>query len=367
MVSVERREELESLLRNLGADERKWLQQNLLRRETAGLLCEATSLSEEELLTAENWFRRQFAEADCLRMRRSHARLWCLFMLLRYGGLRLVEALSLELRHMDWDSGSICLEGDRARRVPLPWAPCRRLRQLLEDPSLFPPSGRPLQCDASHVRRSLKQCGQACGLPAGLLTARSLRQARILELIRQGLPAPVADIFFAGRNSPQAGGIRYNAEVAQSLLCEHIQRATGPRTSARNVFQGRIEEIRVAGLMVRVSLCTAGGLRLAAVITDESFRSLRLAEGMLVTAIIKAPWIVFEPDPDQDEPHAVAMNCFRGTVSRVRQDGMFAEILVELADGSQACALHVCGERPVPAEGSAVWIIFKALSVILTL
>ena len=223
MVSVERREELESLLRSLGADERKWLQQNLLRRETAGLLCEATSLSEEELLTAENWFRRQFAEADCLRMRRSHARLWCLFMLLRYGGLRLVEALSLELRHMDWDSGSICLEGDRARRVPLPWAPCRRLRQLLEDPSLFPPSGRPLQCDASHVRRSLKQCGQACGLPAGLLTARSLRQARILELIRQGLDQ-LENLDFAYAPPFSTASTSHSASISLALSLSGIQR-----------------------------------------------------------------------------------------------------------------------------------------------
>ena len=54
-------------------------------------------------------------------------------------------------------------------------------------------------------------------------------------------------------------------------------------------------------------------------------------------------------------------------MERVRQDEMLAEILVNLPDGSQACALHVRGESPIPPVGSSVWVIFKALSVILTL
>ena len=224
-----------------------------------------------------------------------------------------------------------------------------------------------LHCDASYVRRSLQQCGNACGLPAGLLSARSLRQTRILELVRQGLPAPVADMF-AGRNRrQQSGSIRYNLKAAQTLLREHVQRTSGLRTSARNVFHGRIEHLRASGIIVTVVLCTAGGLRVTAMITDESCKSLGLSKDMLVTASIKAPWIIIEPDQGQDKPPVATRNCFRGTVERVRQDEMLAEILVNLPDGSQACALHVRGESPIPPVGSSVWVIFKALSVILTL
>ena len=114
-------------------------------------------------------------------------------------------------------------------------------------------------------------------------------------------------------------------------------------------------------------LCTAGGLRVTAMITDESCKSLGLSKDMLVTASIKAPWIIIEPDQGQDKPPVATRNCFRGTVERVRQDEMLAEILVNLPDGSQACALHVRGESPIPPVGSSVWVIFKALSVILTL
>ena len=76
---------------------------------------------------------------------------------------------------------------------------------------------------------------------------------------------------------------------------------------------------------------------------------------------------VLVPDQGQDKPPVATRNCFRGTVERVRQDEMLAEILVNLPDGSQACALHVRGESPIPPVGSSVWVIFKALSVILTL
>ena len=125
-----------------------------------------------------------------------------------------------------------------------------------------------------------------------------------------------------------------------------------------------IDEMRSRAQFVEI---TAGGLRVTAMITDESCKSLGLSKDMLVTASIKAPWIIIEPDQGQDKPPVATRNCFRGTVERVRQDEMLAEILVNLPDGSQACALHVRGESPIPPVGSSVWVIFKALSVILTL
>ena len=344
MVSAQKREKLSTLLHSLETEDRKWLQQKLMRQDTASLLRDEKGLSDQELLAAESWYWQQYAESTSMRARRAHARLWCIFMLLRYGGLRLVEALALELGHMDWGAGIIHIQGEHARQVPLPATHCRRLRQMMEDPALFTPSGALLHCDASYVRRSLQQCGNACGLPA-----------------------PVADMF-AGRNRrQQSGSIRYNLKAAQTLLREHVQRTSGLRTSARNVFHGRIEHLRASGIIVTVVLCTAGGLRVTAMITDESCKSLGLSKDMLVTASIKAPWIIIEPDQGQDKPPVATRNCFRGTVERVRQDEMLAEILVNLPDGSQACALHVRGESPIPPVGSSVWVIFKALSVILTL
>ena len=93
MVSAQKREKFSTLLHSLETEDRKWLQQKLMRQDTASLLRDEKGLSDQELLAAESWYWQQYAESTSMRARRAHARLWCIFMLLRYGGLRLVEAL----------------------------------------------------------------------------------------------------------------------------------------------------------------------------------------------------------------------------------------------------------------------------------
>lgn len=107
------------------------------------------------------------------------------------------------------------------------------------------------------------------------------------------------------------------------------------KTSARNVFQGRIISLRRSGLLVEVVLSTAGGLRITALITDESCRSLALCDGKLVNASVKAPWVMVQQDlPQAERAHGVcasaAENSFPALVERVREDDMVAEILAAL-------------------------------------
>lgn len=367
MIAPHRQEELDMLLHGLDGEERDYLKRGLARSEDAPPRCDVGRLDDEELRAAEAWFWRRYAEAGDARARRAHARLWCIFVLLRYGGLRLVEALSLEARHVDGEATALHIEGEHARRIPFPAAPYRLMRRIFDDPSLLAPGGSLLRCDASHVRRSLRHCETACGLPGGVLTVRNLRRTRLQELLRQGTPPSIVDMFAGRGRRRQAGELRCDGESAYELLCTYVRRGGSPRTSARNVFHGRIEEVRAVGIMVRVVLRTPGGLRVTAMITDESCSNLHLVRGMRATAIVKAPWIIVDADRGGGRSHAVTQNCFRGTVAHVREDATLAEIVISLPDGNQACALHLRGENAVPPVGSAVWVIFKALSVILTL
>ncbi len=140
------------------------------------------------------------------------------------------------------------------------------------------------------------------------------------------------------------------------------------KTSARNVFQGRITSLRQSGLLVEVVLRTAGGLRVSSLITDESCKTLALNEGKLVNASIKAPWVLVQGGELSPKSSPPAENCFTGVVERVREDEMVAEILVALGEGSQVCALRNRGpENPINlAAGQTVTVFFKAFSVILT-
>ena len=290
MDKTAKREELAALLRSLSPADTAWLRQRLLRRDSVALLQDTGRISPQELLSVESWLWERAAAARGPREKRPRLRMWLIFMLLRYAGLRLVEIFALGPPDMDLQGGIIRVKGACGREVPLPLAVSRRLRRVLEDPGLFPASPELMRCDASYVRRSLQQCGAACGLPKGLLSARSLRHSRALELGRQGLPLPVVDIFLGRRAGPgQSGIVRCDPQKAQRLLREQLQRERPMKTSARNVFQGRIVALRQSGLLVEAILSTAGGLRVAALITDESYRSLALEEGKLVNASVKAP------------------------------------------------------------------------------
>lgn len=369
------REELAALLRGLSPADRAWLRQRLLRRDSAALMQDNGRISPQELLAVESWLWERAVTARGPREKRPRLRMWLIFMLLRHGALRLVEIFALRARDLDLENGLLRLGGPFKREVPLPLAVSRRLRRILEDPALFPAGRELMRCDASYVRRCLQQCGEACGLPKGLLSARALRHSRALELARQGLPLPVVDIFLGRGTGPAQGGIvRCDPREARRLLREQLQRERPMKTSARNVFQGRIVSLRRSGLLVEVVLSTAGGLRITALITDESCRSLALCDGKLVNASVKAPWVMVQPEMPETERQggvcvAAAENSFPALVERVREDDMVAEILAALPEGSQVCALQSAqpGSASRPRAGDKVRIMFKAFSVILSL
>ena len=261
-------------------------------------------------------------------------------------------------------------DGTPGREVPLPLTVSRRLRRVLEDPALFPESQDLMRCDASYVRRCLQQCGAACGLPKGLLSARALRHSRALELGRQGLPLPVVDIFLGRRAAPgQNSIVRCDPQEARRLLREQLQRERPMKTSARNVFQGRITTLRQTGIMVEVVLRTAGGLRIVSLITDESCRTLALTEGKLVNASVKAPWVLVSPGEFTKNSPPPAENCFLGVIEKVREDQMVAEVVVALPEGSLVCAIQSCCLESSDAfkAGQKATVLFKSFSVILNL
>ena len=246
MVSAQKREKLSTLLHSLETEDRKWLQQKLMRQDTASLLRDEKGLSDQELLAAESWYWQQYAESTSMRARRAHARLWCIFMLLRYGGLRLVEALALELGHMDWGAGIIHIQGEHARQVPLPATHCRRLRQMMEDPALFTPSGALLHCDA--VQGFLKVPFRAKALGADMISvsAHKIHAAKGTGAlyIRPGLPLP-AFINGGGQESNYRSGTEnmpgicgFGAACADTDAKADIARMAQLRDLAREKLSG---------------------------------------------------------------------------------------------------------------------------------
>ncbi len=366
---------LAALWHDLSSEDRQWLRQKLLRHNAAGVWSDDGCLDAAELRTAEAWFHDRAASAATARERTSRLRLWLIFMLLRHAGLRWVEVERLQRGDVDIPGQLLRVTGAHAREVPLAPVVMEQLAAVLDDPSGMGNALLPVIYDASHIRRNLQRCGEDCGLPRGLLSARGLRRSRGLELRRQGLPDLVVDAFL-GR--PRHGGdiIRHDPRNVARLLRDHVQRGGLTRSSARNVTHGRIAALTPRGILVCVSLTCPDGLRLDAVITDASRRRLGLQEGGLVCASVKAPWVELVPAAAPLPPPSglgaaagVPQNVFQGNIADLRCDDDVVEAVARLPGGGEWCAVRYRAEDPFCSElreGDAVQVRFSASAVILS-
>jgi len=108
-----------------------------------------------------------------------------------------------------------------------------------------------------------------------------------------------------------------------------------------------------------------GGKLVTTVITNNSLTRMGLKVGSLVTAEIKAPWVILQKAPV--EPLCTAENMFRGTVTRILRGKLTAEFLVRIQDGTELCSVVTDESRRKLDinEKDEVWVMFNGFAVIL--
>lgn len=138
------------------------------------------------------------------------------------------------------------------------------------------------------------------------------------------------------------------------------------KTSARNMFGGKISEITEKGILVNVTLETEKGLNVTSIITSTSRKSLNLEKGSAVTALVKAPWVTVLAE--NERATAGPENCFEGIVKSINRDAQACEMVIELPEGTELCSLYANGAAPSTAvsEGARVLACFSPFAVILT-
>lgn len=346
-------DDLNQFIARLSAIERAELMDALLKKSS---WLPPVALSQAQLAKAEHWLRERTALAGAPQQRHSRARIWLIFMVLRYGGLRLREVLQLEEEDCRFEQNEI---RTGQRNVPLPGRAASQLASFWSNWS-----GRtvknPLACDPSYIRRSLATCARACGLNPSLLNASSLRRQRGLELEAGGLHPHLASLFLGKMEKSPL----FAPGLAHTLLRKHIMEEGKMKTSARNVFHGRLTSVEENGILVCVRMETAQGLRLTAIVTQESSKNLGLAPGVAVNALVKAPFVTVSEKTAQPN----CDNCFAGTVESLNRDALACEIAVRLPQGNQLCSLYANGASPSGEikKGSEVTACFSPFSVILT-
>lgn len=300
--------------------------------------------------------------------RRSRLRLWLIYLLLRYTGARLGEVLALDDQaDIDVVAARVRFLGRRApREVLLPDDAAAEIRLLLADPSLQTLRGHLCRMDQGHIRRKFQERARAAGLPLDLANPTVLRRSRAVELLRGDMPLKVVQ-HLLGQSSADltAGFLDFSEKERQRITERLLERESARKTSARNAFFGKVVSVRRGDLQALVELATLGGHTISAIITIDSLQTLGIRRGLLLTAEVKAPWVLVETG--DAAPPISASNRLAGVVERVTRGRIVAEVILRLSDDTRVCSVTTAEslKRLALARGGSAWASFSAYSVIL--
>ena len=160
----------------------------------------------------------------------------------------------------------------------------------------------------------------------------------------------------AGRFAAEPGG---DVQAFQRLL-----RRMAVKSSARNQFAGTVCGLRDGPVDFEVQLRLDEHTELAAVVTRDSAEALGLALGREVIALVKSSSIVLFTD---EALRVSARNRLWGTVQRIVDGAVNAEVTLALDGGRSACAVvtHDALASLGLSVGARACAAFKVSSVIL--
>jgi len=123
--------------------------------------------------------------------------------------------------------------------------------------------------------------------------------------------------------------------------------------------------IQRGDIQSRVELVTVGGDVITTVITNNSLTRMGLKRGSLVTAEVKAPWVILQKA--RTEPLCTAENLFHGTATQILRGKLTTEFIVRVSDGTELCSLVTEKSRRKLhiKENDHVWVMFNSFAVIL--
>jgi molybdate transport system regulatory protein len=325
-----------------------------------------------QLNRLEQAFREWALDTPRADVRLSRKRILLIFLLIRYTGAKLNEVLALNpLRDINLDRQSVVFRKPDAtpdREVQIPETLAQEIQAALKDMDFNKSRDGLFNVDPGHVRRKFYERAVACGFSKEPGGPDAIRKSRAVELMRNNMPLPVVQKIL-GHSTPNltASFVSFSDDDIQQVAKFFLEKESFRKTSARNTFFGKISAIQQGDIQAKVELVTIGGDQVSAMITNDSLARLGLKPGMLITAEVKAPWVVLQQGAE--EPKCTAENKFRGTIDRINQGQVTTEYVVRIADGTELCSL-VTGEggsRLDLHKDDPVWAMFNSFSVVLHL
>jgi molybdate transport system regulatory protein len=334
---------------------------------------EGTCLDTLKLNQLEQSFREWVEETPRKDVRLSRWRVLLIFLLIRYTGAKLNEVLGLNpFADIDTRKSAVFFNSTNAdkefgpREVQISENLSREIESALADQEFRESLQNMFSIDSAFVRRKFYERSQACGFAKRLGGPEMIRKARAVELMQCNMPLPVVQTIL-GHSTPNltSAYVSFSAEEIQQVTRLFMERESSHKTSARNSFFGKIKAIKRGDIQTQVEIITIIGHTVTTVITNDSVERLGLQEGRLITAEVKAPWIILQKG--DEEPECSAENRFNGVIERKMQGEINTEYTIHIPGGIELCAIvstqHT--QRIGFQVGDRVWAIFNSSSVVL--
>jgi len=334
---------------------------------------ESHCLDTVQMSHLEQSFRNWADGAPRADVRLSRRRILLIFLLIRYTGGKLNEVLALNpFKDVDFKHYRVFLgrkekENGRPRRgVQIPGVLSGEIKSSLNDPAFKKYLGNFFKVDPGHVRRKFYERAIDSGIPPAMGAPESIRRSRAIELMQGNMPLPVVQRMLGHSTLNMTASYVDFSDADMRQVAKHfIEKESHRKTSARNSFFGKISSIQKGDIQVKVEMITLSGDTVTTIITRDSLSRLGLKTGSLITAEVKAPWVILQKS--DKEPESSAENRFLGTIVRINKGGITAEYVVRIADGTKLCSIvttdnaHQMGFQ----ENDQVWVIFNSCSVVL--
>ncbi|MDX9788575.1 MAG: TOBE domain-containing protein [Desulfobacterales bacterium] len=326
-----------------------------------------------QLNRLEQSFREWAESSPRADVRLSRRRILFIFLLIRYTGAKLSEVLALNpfedidpVRRAIFFRGNVAGMDSSSREVQVSETLSREIQDALADPLSRGAEQNMFHVDPGFVRRKFYERTQDCGFPKRLGGPEMIRKARAVELMQGNMPLPAVQMML-GHSTPNltSSYVSFSKEEIQQVAKRFMEKESVRKTSARNSFFGKIQNILRDDIQARVELTTLEGHSITTVITNESVERLGLTKGRLITAEVKAPWVFLQKGGKA--PVCSSDNKMKGVLERITTGRINTECVVRISDATKLCAVISTTEsRNLNlTEGEDIWALFSCFSVVL--
>jgi len=330
-------------------------------------------LDSVQLHRLEQSFREWVENSQRADIRLARRRILMIFLLIRYTGAKLNEVLALNLfKDIDFKNHLVhfCNKSPGTktenRKVQISLTLALEIQEELAEPFFKKFLENRFDVDPGFARRKFYERAEACGFPKSIAGPEMIRKARGGELLQGNMPLPAIQKML-GHATPDRTTFyaSFSTDDIQQVTKLFIERESSRKTSARNSFFGKIQALQKGTILTEVILTTISGHSVTAIITNNSLEQLSLKKGRLITAEVKAPWIILQKG--EKEPTCSAENKFNGIIEHINKGRVNTEYTVRIADGTVLCSLiSTKGAQQLALDlNDYVWAVFNGFAVVL--